>query len=1160
MATGSTYNPLEPSSRQIRLLHLLPLRAAGFGPAEPWHHCIRLECTLETVTMDNVKAYEALSYMWSDSDPTVNILLDGKKVLIRPNLAYALAALRTSKPRVLWIDALCINQENFYERNHQVRLMGEIFDRASQVLVWLGRPGSRWDSSVAGALRLAERLSNHPPVSRLPPPPPEPNASHEHIFDQWLESLNTNKAVKKDGKVQTKSRDPLTDQHDRWTKMKTRRDRQELERQRLPEMMEDLQKADQLLTQMRRELRKLKDRESQQRDALKELRLLESHQQRRLREPQRRLVQDFRDSQRQVFREVSSTRPGDLLQPTTVQQHQSRDVREQKGHRAQSLQKLEEVDRLWLEVLEELGDFQRSTYDLRQSIDADAGMELPLREKWESYLGRLKQVDENQRRGLWAVQYRVRRWQRLENKEHQIAMELWQTQDLAFRARVGGWMSSQAVEVQNMGNFQNFMSAQCDQLQALRKQQQQELQSLQARQEKLWTVDPERDAKADPILTHEELKSLAEVKRHRRMVLRQLLVVLDTELSRREIDAIIEQCHSWKGKVRQMAKEVPSEAESLSDSVAAQAGWVQYWLDMRERERMEWESLLFDQLNIPKEFPNIDLLSLESICRLPYWHRLWIVQEVLLAKELVLCFGDNAKTTRSWDVLTKARCSLDAIPNHWVFKPAISAPITKIKHTFPFQLDRLRNGDRRSWPLHSLIDITENSLCRDPRDKLYGLLGLADDVQAGDFDISYQNPLEMVYQDAIHWYHSKNGAEEGRPSLVRFSQILQLSLKGHHDPQSSGNYPAPLPLNDTVLSRSAEKFCVEAVSVGPVLPIEKCVDNRDLMALRQRDWISTLLDYLEDSALQKPRPDVEDELVYLDSISTTLSMPNSTSTYAVEEADGVDKIVAPQLFPVNSQQAKRQDSQFFVTEKGEFGISLACIREDDVLCEFQDSHLGIIVRRREHRYEFVSKAIMASIATDRKTRSLRLNSALDRSTGRLIERDQIEGVWPGRAANNPAIHVMFDAASLQQLSMPLSLSPKHEYRETLCIQEASFGWHDFTTLGLDTSLDSYRLALGKNEIVRMPPFAPADEPNGTGETTVMTDVRLSASDWISSADDVWKHLPHKLFVNLEADVAGPSFDISQMESTELLSMNGLFEALMLSDSNQHITSTVAVTA
>src|SRR5580700_5121291 len=51
------------------------------------------------------------------------------------------------RPRTLWVDAICINQENITERNSQVQLMKSIYEKASRVLVWLGEEAD--DSDVA---------------------------------------------------------------------------------------------------------------------------------------------------------------------------------------------------------------------------------------------------------------------------------------------------------------------------------------------------------------------------------------------------------------------------------------------------------------------------------------------------------------------------------------------------------------------------------------------------------------------------------------------------------------------------------------------------------------------------------------------------------------------------------------------------------------------------------------------------------------------------------------------------------------------------------------------------------------------------------------------------------------------------------------------------
>ncbi|KAI0166475.1 heterokaryon incompatibility protein-domain-containing protein [Xylariaceae sp. FL1272] len=96
--------------------------------------------------------YEALSWCWGNDDPeyAVKILEDDKtfKIKVRRDLALALKYLRKSdEARTLWIDAICINQDDPEERNHQVQMMSRIYTRAKQVCIWLGE--DTHDSKVA---------------------------------------------------------------------------------------------------------------------------------------------------------------------------------------------------------------------------------------------------------------------------------------------------------------------------------------------------------------------------------------------------------------------------------------------------------------------------------------------------------------------------------------------------------------------------------------------------------------------------------------------------------------------------------------------------------------------------------------------------------------------------------------------------------------------------------------------------------------------------------------------------------------------------------------------------------------------------------------------------------------------------------------------------
>jgi hypothetical protein len=58
------------------------------------------------------------------------------------NLGSALYHLRGKKPLVLWIDAICIDQEKEDEKNSQVQLMFEIYKRSAETIVWLGPSGN----------------------------------------------------------------------------------------------------------------------------------------------------------------------------------------------------------------------------------------------------------------------------------------------------------------------------------------------------------------------------------------------------------------------------------------------------------------------------------------------------------------------------------------------------------------------------------------------------------------------------------------------------------------------------------------------------------------------------------------------------------------------------------------------------------------------------------------------------------------------------------------------------------------------------------------------------------------------------------------------------------------------------------------------------------
>jgi hypothetical protein len=127
------YLRLLKPSRSLRLIQILP---ADEGED--------LGCTIQTYHTLKKPPYQALSYTWGDPGAKVRITLSGKRFFVTLNLESALRSLRCKRDYVgpahlpIWIDAMCINQENAAERDEQVRRMKSIYQEAARVVIWLG--------------------------------------------------------------------------------------------------------------------------------------------------------------------------------------------------------------------------------------------------------------------------------------------------------------------------------------------------------------------------------------------------------------------------------------------------------------------------------------------------------------------------------------------------------------------------------------------------------------------------------------------------------------------------------------------------------------------------------------------------------------------------------------------------------------------------------------------------------------------------------------------------------------------------------------------------------------------------------------------------------------------------------------------------------------
>ncbi|VUC35284.1 unnamed protein product [Clonostachys rosea] len=131
-ASGKPQFPtLNSDQGEIRLLEIKP------GETQS-----PIECRYHTMNLNRLdRAYEALSYVWGafDENSAHPLSIDNGVIQITPALLEAIKHLRYSyTSRYLWIDAICINQSGDNEKTQQVNMMGQIYTRCDQAIVWMG--------------------------------------------------------------------------------------------------------------------------------------------------------------------------------------------------------------------------------------------------------------------------------------------------------------------------------------------------------------------------------------------------------------------------------------------------------------------------------------------------------------------------------------------------------------------------------------------------------------------------------------------------------------------------------------------------------------------------------------------------------------------------------------------------------------------------------------------------------------------------------------------------------------------------------------------------------------------------------------------------------------------------------------------------------------
>jgi hypothetical protein len=183
-ATGLAYDPLETENGSLRLLKYTKQVQDGV-----------FDWSLHTTSLAHAPPFAALSYVWGKPDPVVHFRLSDRVVRIRENLADALKHLEIilGSPtdsdlgglEFLWVDALCINQEDDDEKSHQVQMMPQIYSTAKITIGWLGK-GTSKSAEELRAVVVAVKSLDLSNLSTTKPFHRSPKVRRE-VFDQIKE-------------------------------------------------------------------------------------------------------------------------------------------------------------------------------------------------------------------------------------------------------------------------------------------------------------------------------------------------------------------------------------------------------------------------------------------------------------------------------------------------------------------------------------------------------------------------------------------------------------------------------------------------------------------------------------------------------------------------------------------------------------------------------------------------------------------------------------------------------------------------------------------------------------------------------------------------------------------------------------------------------------
>jgi hypothetical protein len=344
-----------------------------------------------------------------------------------------------------------------------------------------------------------------------------------------------------------------------------------------------------------------------------------------------------------------------------------------------------------------------------------------------------------------------------------------------------------------------------------------------------------------------------------------------------------------------------------------------------------------------------------ELCNRPYWKRVWIVQEICAAQQLQVHWGAEWD---SWDRFYQVmvqHCNGDEID-----------PAMKL-----FEQRRAHSGDDDNFLLATLMETYQGSHCKEPRDKVYGFVGIAYDCQDGSFPIDYSKSLFELYDDVVQFQYqsSKTNAK----TIIHFSQLVQRLLGGPKAmlkdlSTTRPGQPIPLLAPDPIEEGSGI-VKVTGVFGGIISAVGPSYDDFVGNPVATRSWKVTISKcQVAKGKLRQKNECFEGTLLKLDKpdLDTIHPIDPHFSWRKLREKDNMN---TSELIPIfkfgpeseETENCRSQQPYLFATRHGAIGLMPHNAREGDLLFQFWNSDVVAVVRSDgSHHMRVIGRAVIAN--------------------------------------------------------------------------------------------------------------------------------------------------------------------------------------------------------